>query len=282
MKLRNIEDGQEVVYVQKRDINECLKRGYEFSSDLEEQIPFSENPILRTAEKYEDALFKNTLRNKTFIRLTNQKDIKKINETDWIVDFAQLYALSIPELNAIIEKLETETLFIKDDAKETLSHEKAKNLLNKAKRNTYIIGCLNEILGYKLLEESIPFPSVPNNIALDFPVSSDKYIIKHGLNPEEVFVTKKSGLPFTKFEEVPKRLITEIVAFKSVMLQENGDYLTKMNLDYYLSEDHKTLVITLNKTIEFEERKAEILDFKKEYFKLKLKRNINTIKSEFM
>ena len=88
MKLRNIEDGQEVVYVQKRDINECLKRGYEFSSDLEEQIPFSENPILRTAEKYEDALFKNTSRNKTFIRLINQKDIKKINETDWIVDFA--------------------------------------------------------------------------------------------------------------------------------------------------------------------------------------------------
>ena len=81
---------------------------------------------------------------------------------------------------------------------------------------------------------------------------------------------------------MPKRLVTEIVAFKSVMLQENGDYLTKMNLDYYLSEDHKTLVITLNKTIEFEERKAEILDFKKESFKLKLKRNISTIKSKFM
>ena len=67
---------------------------------------------------------------------------------------------------------------------------------------------------------------------------------------------------------------------QSVMLQDNEESLTKMNLSYSLSQDHKTLIIKLNKTLEFAEHKAEVLNFRKEALKLKVCKNIKSIKNK--
>ena len=281
MKIINIENGQEVVYVQRRDINECLKKGYEFSCDFDAELPVNESPVLRTAEKYEDMVFKKTTRNKSFVRLTNPDDVRKILQTEWIVDFAQVYAMNITELAEAIETSEVETMLLKDSIKDCQSPEKARNVLNKAKKYTYVIASLKEILNYRLLTEKLDLPSVANNVSsAAFPVTSLDYVIKRGLNPEEVFITPRNGLPFTNLGEIPKRLIAEIIAMQSVMLQDNEESLTKMNLSYSLSQDHKTLIIKLNKTLEFTEHKAEVLNFRKEALKLKVRKNIKAIKNK--
>lgn len=67
---------------------------------------------------------------------------------------------------------------------------------------------------------------------------------------------------------------------QSVILQDNEDHLTKMNFSYSLSQDHKTLIIKLNKTLEFTEHKAEVLNFRKEALKLKVRKNIKSIKNK--
>lgn len=281
MKIKNIENGQEVVYVQRRDINECLKKGYEFSCDFDAALPVNESPVLRTAEKYEDMVFKKTTRNKSFVRLTNPDDVRKILQTEWIVDFAQVYAMNITELAEAIEISEVETMLLKDSIKDCQSPEKARNVLNKAKKYTYVIASLKEILDYRLLAENLDLPSVANNVSsAAFPATSLDYVIKRGLNPEEVFITRRNGLPFTNLKEIPKCLIAEIIAMQSVMLQDNEESLTKMNLSYSLSQDHKTLIIKLNKTLEFAEHKAEVLNFRKEALKLKVCKNIKSIKNK--
>lgn len=281
MKIKNIENGQEVVYVQRRDINECLKKGYEFSCDFDAALPVNESPVLRTAEKYEDMVFKKTTRNKSFVRLSNPDDVRKILQTEWIVDFDQVYAMNITELAEVIETSEVETMLLKDSVKDCQSPEKARNVLNKAKKYTYVIASLKEILDYRLLVENLDLPSVANNVSsAAFPVASLDYVIKRGLNPEEVFITTRNGLPFTNLGEIPRRLIAEIIAMQSVILQDNEDHLTKMNLSYSLSQDHKTLIIKLNKTLEFTEHKAEVLNFRKEALKLKVRKNIKSIKNK--
>lgn len=156
MKIRTLEDNQEILYVEISDIAMLEKTNREIPTSI----------CLRITDN--DMIAINYFEKNRFIDFDDPDDILFLDEFDWIIDYQDTMQLAEEEINLMIKDIDSkiERLYSSKD-------EKNSELFNKKELLIYKKNSLIEIM--KIKEGSLPTPFLLNDSYL--PARKDSIFI---------------------------------------------------------------------------------------------------------
>lgn len=248
MKIFNIEDDGEVVYVQKGDMAYVTHSCDTFPGALLDDF-FSEMVIINGDNRNE------------FVRFTNPSEIEFFENQDWIINYREFVNLTEEEIIAKGKEVIDELNEVAQKHNESKDAEEKDKLYRRHELLEYKLQSIKEFLWYKQGHIKYDIPVVPDSKGF-FSVGerNSGYQMRLSLEPNKVLLYKKDGQRFTKEDKIPKEFIEMgvSVAIKSrnKNSEEHDDYETTSSL----SEDGKYLIIEYKpKSLEKkqEEKKTE-------------------------
>lgn len=237
MKLFNIENGKEKVYVQYQDIMEIINGemgNNGFPASLMDKLFASGQPLFVSDHNRWD-----------FVEFDKPEDVEYFRSQKWILDIKEYRGLSFEELQAkggeAAEKHNELCLELRELSEEELDGRQEDVASVIAYRNIYhTLPELSHVLrGFKKMN----FPVVPD---CDGYVcgSNDEFEAVSSLDPNKIIIRRKDGQPLNK-GKVSRKFIKEVIANGSVLMSEaRATYCTVGNAKYSISEDGMYIVLT--------------------------------------
>ena len=229
MKIFNIENGNEKVYVQLCDI---AKLEY-----IDDPIPATIYRTLKTKPITED----NRL---TFIEFSKQDELDFFKEQSWIIDYKKLSTIkeeNIHELQTAIAK-EIDELRNKYQSMSQEEKNNNENLLNRILILRHQNQNINEILHTKAGFYIIDYPLVQDFDG--FIVSNETYIVSESLTPNTLLFYRKDEKPLQKNEYDEELISAGIDLAVSTRSEDEKKYTGKLRAQHSYTEDNKYLVLS--------------------------------------
>ena len=246
MKIRNIEENREKIYVQLKDLKKLI-----FKKDY---VPENIKHLMKTNK-----------RDTEFIEFTNPKDINFFQNQKWIVDYKEIRDLSKEELKEKAQEL-INKLNILGHAITVLKKENDNkayyNILKDYNLLKHTIDSFDDVYCLKQGYNSIPFPNVIDHNGITLQAENDSYYsnleIHSSINPNAFILCKKDRTPYTRKDKIPERIMKQASTIMVFNYLEQTDFNDNFTLQTEISEDQKNIILKL-KTI-----KKEIIPTKKE------------------
>lgn len=234
MKIYNIENGKEKIYVQTYDLA-MLIRGHkiEMPANIFNKV-FGK--VFVVAENKFD-----------FLEFSEPDDIKFFLDTDWIINYKEFKNFTEEELKNTIESIKDEMKEIAYQYNMEVKEDKLLELMSKYKYLEYKVIQLEGIIYLKRGEITFPFPIAPDNDG--FKLTSDNnnspYIVQQGLNPLQMLLYRLDGKNLDlKNDIIPQGFIQSA---NSILIQDNLDkneFFGDFESSNELSEDKKYFITT--------------------------------------
>ena len=234
MKIYNIENGKEKIYVQTYDLA-MLIRGHkiEMPANIFNKV-FGK--VFVVAENKFD-----------FLEFSEPDDIKILLDTDWIINYKEFKNFTEEELKNTIESIKDEMKEIAYQYNMEVKEDKLLELMSKYKYLEYKVIQLEGIIYLKRGEITFPFPNAPDNDG--FKLTSDNnnfpYIVQQGLNPLQMLLYRLDGKNLDlKNDIIPQGFIQSAY---SILIQDNLDkneFFGDFESSNELSEDKKYFITT--------------------------------------
>lgn len=249
MKLFNIENNQEVVYVQMNDL------AYLMHSD--EEIP----AVIVTKVFGNGVVIIDNRNRDEFVRFDNPIAVNYFKKADWIPDFKFYYKLSEEDLISYGQDVVDEMNKIADEFNAIPDEERKDHmdLRNKHDLLEYKFASLPRILKYKKGLEEIPFPEVIDNdgFSLNADQEGCNYAVKQGLNPMQAFLYRIDGQELTDDEEIPFGLLQSSLSILIMKNMECNEFFGDFEQTRKVSDDKKYLITTFKVTPKEEIKKEK-------------------------
>ena len=237
MKLFNIENGKEKVYVQYQDLMEIINGemgNNGFPASLMDKLFASGQPLFVSDHNRWD-----------FVEFDKPADIEYFRSQKWILDIKEYRGLSFEGMQAksgeLVDKHNALCVELKDLSEEELDGRKEDVADVIAYRNIYhTLPELSHVLrGLKKMN----FPVVVDSDGYDCG-SNDEYEAKSSLDPNKIIIRRKDGQPLNK-GKVSRKFIKEVIANGAVGMSEaRATFCTVGNAKYSISEDGMYIVLT--------------------------------------
>ena len=258
MKIFNKENGIEKIYVQKKDIIALDNFG------IEKPIEIGKKSLDNI--DMEDFVEFVSISDEGF---DSSPEIEFFKNQDWIIDYKKIRAYPQGVLETMLKEKEYDMQLVLEQLEET-TLEYA-NLRESLQRKYSILRFqyedIKKVYSIKQFKDSLNFPLVPdfNGFSIDSDNPSNQFKLCATLDPNKYLLFKKDGTELKEDETIPINFVQGglCVAFMNRIdsLPSNGG----CTMNYYLTEDHKQLVIE-TKIIE---TKEEIRETQKEVPKVK-------------
>lgn len=212
MKIFNIEDGIEKIYVQKKDVIMLNQLSKHICSEKDLAINDSEISGYRS----------------DFIQFTAPSLIAFFRKLDWIVDYKEIRALSGKELNKRIIALEKE-----------LSEMNPKRMRRRYELLMFQKQSLTDISMKKDIDK---IPIVPDVDGFTLVDSNSPYQIQVALDTNRILFSRTDGQLLTGDEDIPARFLHNGIEL-SIMRNEDQEHLSEyFKSMFFLTDDNRYLV----------------------------------------
>jgi hypothetical protein len=255
MKIFNVENGKEKVYVQMNDM------GYLNSTD----IPVLASIYLKVFDK---PTFISDDNRMEFISFDDPSEVEYFKGLDFILDYGSYKKLSLDELETKGQELLKQQREKAEKFNELSDEGKRENehLIQECENLDYMISYVQEFYWLKNGQKTMSFPQVPSSNGFKLAGDDDfMYEISEGLDPNIFYLYRKDGEPMTDDDRIPPGFYQMGISL-AIMEKENenfaiGDY----SYSTKLSEDKTKLIIsfTFQKYEEAKEEGKEMLSSKR-------------------
>lgn len=239
MKIFNIENGNEKIYVQLNDIA--------MLNHINQPIPSSiHKKVFDTFYNSPEFITVNDSNRMTFLEFTNPTEINFFKSLDWLIDYKKIRALTEKEIIQKGQKLSDE---IKNNALayNNLSPEERKNnkeMLIKHELLNYKMNYLAKIIWLKQGKQQMPFPLVIDSDGFTFSESANPlYEIKSCLEPNKLLLYRKDGLPLSVQDIIPDNIFQ--TAMTEALINDQHNFGEIFEISRTFSEDHQYLIAEL-------------------------------------
>ena len=230
MKIINVEDGKEIVYVQNKDLLRLKDLKRPLPVDVVSAISIvNENNLLE------------------FVSFKSEEAINLFIGSDWILNYREAMLLSESEIKIIGNKLAAEinrisTVYYELEPEEQKNEEDLVSLYffkkHKLEDLANVLKIKKGLLSLKLPER----PDYYNNILQGFE-NRDYYLVM-GFNPNQFFIYRKDKKPFQEKENLPASLIDSAILAvvasncEDILTLEDVESSSSISLDhtYYMTE----------------------------------------------
>lgn len=258
MKVFNVEDNKEVVYVQLDDLAVL--------THSDEAIP----ACIVTQVFGNGIVIINGSNNSEFVRFDDPVAIKFFKDADWIINFKDYYKLSEKELMDHGQAIQDEMNEIANKFNALPLEERKKNmdLRNRHELLDHKFAALPRVLWFKQGFISIPFPEVIDNdgFKIEADDKSAGYEVKQGINPMQVFLYRTDGQELKENDKIPMGLLQSALSLLIMNNMECNEFLGDFEETKKLSDDGKALITSVKiktKEEEKENNKGQKLTFGK-------------------
>ena len=231
MKIFNIENKKEVVYVHKCDI---LRLKY-INSDLAHTI----------YNQYKDVINDSNLME--FVRFEFDYEVSFFKKIDWIIDYRKINELSTHMLEYKIDEIEIEMNKLGNKYMYLSSSDEDKmTVFNSFKLLEYKKHFLTMLHELRYSDEKINMPLVIDSEGLAFSFGrNNQFEACTTLDPNIFFFYKVDGSTFNEDEKVPNTLIQEIAKVIIKKNKLNNYDKKKINILTNYSFDYKYLIVEI-------------------------------------
>lgn len=230
MKIFNIENNHEVVYVEINDLIYLKRKG-----DLPEEIKSSAlNSGVIKCETLNDSA--------DYIRFEDFNIITFFKLKDEIIDYKQVRDLSILELEEIGDTLNEELNKIKrtySRPNDLYQLEKMKQLMSAL---SYKATSLEKIYLSKLFEENLPLPSIVDSHGITY--EEESLIASSSIMNDQIIITRKDGEIIPDESEISLDFIEKVLSL--FIFKRTKEHPLSKNIYYSfigLSDDQLNLIV---------------------------------------
>lgn len=236
MKILNIENGIEKIYVQLNDIAMLNYISHPIPPSISKKV----------FEKFNNStksIIVNNSNRMNFLEFTDQTEINFFKSLDWIIDYKEIRNLTEKEIIKNGQKLAEE---IKNNAiiYNNLSLEERKNNKNmiiKHQLLNYKMRYLTEIIWLKQGKKQMPFPLAIDSDGFTFSESANPlYEIKSCLEPNKLLLYRKDGFPLSVQDLIPENIFQ--TAMTEALINEQKNFFGIFETSRTLSKDHQYLI----------------------------------------
>ena len=176
MKIFNIENNKEVVYVQKGDLAFIMHYAIEV-------------PGAFVTDFFNDIVIINDSNRMEFVRFEHKTEIDYLKEQDWIIDYRDYINLTEEKIkengNELVYKI-NETFYEYNDS---IADEERKKILEKYQLLRYKLESIKEIVWLKQGRIHCDIPLVPDFNGFSF--GNEIYTMNSSLDPNKILVFRK-------------------------------------------------------------------------------------------
>lgn len=258
MKIFNVENGKEKVYVQMEDI--MLLMHY----DLNTGIPASIFDKLFSS----GAVFVSDHNRFEFVSFDEENEIEFFRNIDWIVDYKEYRTRSFDEMVQAGEDIHSERKDIADryNAMDEIDRKNNQQLRTQFDLLEEKFKFLPQIVFVNQGHVTMPFPNVVDSDGFDCG-SDETFDIKSSIDPNKVIISRKDGQPINN-GKINRNLLKNILANVSVGMAYREEYCRIVRTKQSISQDGKSLTIEfivkpINKNMEHENSKTNEKGFVK-------------------
>lgn len=231
MKIFNIENGTNKLYVQKEDLmNLCDTT----------RVPQS------IYEKYKYSFIdSNNL--KDFIEFSDPVDIEYLNNIDWIIDYREYSIKLEDELTELARHYETKINDIALTYNDMSKKERIKNYPLKLEHDhlTYKYYSILNMIKIKKNIEKIDLPKVADYKGFTFEDAIHPYILKTTLDNNIYIIERKDNKPITPNENVPKDFIDECM-HSILFYRTDTELLEEFSITNHYNKNGNNLIIKID------------------------------------
>lgn len=235
MKIFNIENGQEKVYVQRSDI--------QMLSNVDEAFP---GIIYEAITEHGIIIIDNSNRD-DFIGFTEQSVIDFFKGQDWLVDYKEYRALSIDDIIEVGQGLTNEMNEIarKYNNMSLEGQKTNSNLLIKRNFINHKVRDLAKIVWLKQGNLTIPFPIVPDSHGFKVTSSykSINFELASSIDPNCFLVYRQDGGLIYELSSVPAHLVESGLGYSIAEKQDSDFFIGDYKQSFVFSGDNKYLIV---------------------------------------
>lgn len=248
MKIFNIENNKEVIYVQLDDLAMLMHSNEVIPAVIVNEVFGNGIVIIDSRNRNE------------FVRFDDDVAVEYLKNADWIVDFKAFYKLSEDVLVSHGEVINDEMNKIANEFN-SYPPEERKNHIDLRDKHDLLehkFLSLPKILWFKQGFMAIPFPEVidSDGFVIKPDDSNSPYEVRQGLNPYQSFLFRTDGKALTDEEEIPLGLWQSAQSLLIMNNMECNEFFGQFEQTRKLSDDKKYFITTL-KNITKEEEKEQ-------------------------
>ncbi len=239
MKIINLEDNKEVVYVQTNDLICLMNFGGTIPAEIIVNYFGGSAVIINDDDRFE------------FIKFTEPSTVEFFKECDWVVDFRDIKTLSMEQIievhqGIIVERNNAaEKWNLLTDEEREANPDLYKETKDKIERLEFKAQSILEILWTKQGHRVMPFPVVPDRDGFTVENDDCPYMAKQGVNPLQVLIYKKDGTTFEGSEIFPVGLIDGATNLTIMYNLDNNEFFgDNVKMTRELTDDGKYFVTT--------------------------------------
>lgn len=211
MKIFNIENGQEKVYVQVEDLVMLNQNHASCPSTIYDKIS-------DYSEWFIEPLYK-----KNYIVFDVEEELAYFKKAEWILDYKELRDLSLEELEQLLQKIQMNLTFL-HSVHVADSTIKLRVLLT-IEMLQYKRDCLCEYVDARKMGGTIYLPVIPDSDGFFYEHNdTSKFFIRASITPYDLMVLRRDGSVLTENDCIPERLIKEAIQSFSETYEEIESY----------------------------------------------------------
>lgn len=248
MKIFNVENQKEKVYVQIEDIMQLIKS---CKKTMPQSIisNFFNNLICHQENK------------SAFVELTAKEEIEFLRSVDWIVDYREIYSLQSEEVSKLVETEinKRELIATKYNRLSPLAKlEKGLALKTECELYDYKINSIVLINQMKRANVPSELPIVPDYkgfvTGLD---DTEDTIAMSSLDHTKLIIYRKDGKEINKSYKLSESYIKKVITLFSMYISNKNEYFSEFIPTLTISSDSKYFILDINMISQYEIEKRD-------------------------
>ncbi len=232
MKIFNIENSKEKVYVQMNDIMMLSRTSIPIPASIFEKV-FTGVTIVDNSNRMD------------FVEFSDSHEIAFFKKMDWIVDYKKVRNLSETEITAKSKEISNKINDIAEsfNAMSQEKRSKNQNLIQQYELLEYTSSYLTEILWLKQGKISMPFPVVPDSDGFCLAGNDTfPYEMRLSLDPNKLLLYRKDGMKLSSDEIIPQGFFESGLSIAIMERSKNDKFFGDYSLSNSLSDDKRYLI----------------------------------------
>lgn len=233
MKIFNVENDKEKVYVQMNDLAMLTRMDIPIPASIFEKV-FSDVVIIDDTNRND------------FVEFTEPDDIDFFNSLEWILDYKLLSSrLTEQELKEKQQEILNDMNDIAEKYNSIPDNEKVnyQELVQKHELLGYKMYSISQMLGIRQGNIQIPFPIVPDSAGFSCTGDDEfKYEIRASLDPNKLLLFRRDGKKLSDEDRIPPSFLQMGMSIAIMQRSEKNPFVGDCEISRYLTEDNRYLV----------------------------------------
>lgn len=237
MKVFNVENGKEKVYVQVEDFATFTRVGYPIPASI--------------YAKAMDIRFVTNDNRYNFVVYDTDEELDFFRNFEWIIDYKELRDKTGDEMRAIA-KLDNDEANDIADLWNTLTPEEKRMNVTAADRYALLhhrIKSYGQILWNKQANIHLNFPLVPDSDGFCLESEDGQFKIESGLDPRTLLLSKTDDMPLSEKDVLDIDFIDRGLAMALGNIHNTNEYFGTFDTTRTISDDRNYLIIQIRNAV---------------------------------